>query len=79
MLFRFCIGGDSEPTATNLSIRNTPDEVAHRLRQRAERHHRSLQGELLAEIRRLGLGTPGESVAIIRADRDPMSDHIVGL
>jgi len=73
----------------NLSIKNAPDEVVHRLRQRAERHHRSLQGELLAiieeavrpeqelspaellaEVRRLGLHTPGDSAAIIRADRD---------
>ncbi|MDA8048794.1 MAG: Arc family DNA-binding protein [Rhodospirillales bacterium] len=34
----------------NLSIKNAPDEVVRRLRQRAERHHRSLQGELLAII-----------------------------
>jgi plasmid stability protein len=34
----------------NLSIKNAPDEVVQRLRQRAERHHRSLQGELLAII-----------------------------
>ncbi len=73
----------------NLSIKKAPDEVVHRLRQRAERHHRSLQGELLsiieaaaredrpatpaellAEIRRLGVHTPSESVSLIRADRD---------
>lgn len=72
-----------------LSIKNAPDEVVERLRQRAARHHRSLQGELLAvieaavrpepeltpaellaEIRRLGLRTPGDAAAIIRADRD---------
>jgi antitoxin FitA len=34
----------------NLSIKNAPDEVVRRLRQRAQRHHRSLQGELLAII-----------------------------
>jgi plasmid stability protein len=34
----------------NLSIKNAPDEVVERLRRRAERHHRSLQGELLAII-----------------------------
>ena len=34
----------------NLSIKNVPDEVVQRLRQRAERRHRSLQGELLAII-----------------------------
>jgi antitoxin FitA len=31
-----------------LSIKNVPDDLAARLRQRAARHHRSLQGELLA-------------------------------
>jgi antitoxin FitA len=73
----------------NLSIKNAPDEVVQRLRQRAERHHRSLQGELLAiieeavayerelspaellaEVRRLGVRTPSDAAAIIRADRD---------
>ncbi|MGE0221669.1 MAG: Arc family DNA-binding protein [Acetobacteraceae bacterium] len=73
----------------NLSIKNAPDDVVQRLRERAERHHRSLQGELmaiieaasqehqplrptevLAEVRRLGLNTPSESAALIRADRD---------
>jgi antitoxin FitA len=60
-----------------------------RLRERAAKHHRSLQGELLAiieeavrqptrltprdvlaEVRRLGLETPAEAAAIVRADRD---------
>lgn len=73
----------------NLSIKNAPDQVVQRLRLRAERHHRSLQGELmaiieaavqedlpsgpadiLAEVRRLGLHTPGEAAAVVRADRD---------
>lgn len=70
----------------NLSIKNAPESVVERLRQRAERNHRSLQGELLAiiedaaraegpravfeEIRASGLRTPGDSVDIIRADRD---------
>jgi antitoxin FitA len=73
----------------NLSIKNAPDEIVRRLRERASRHHRSLQGELLAileaavrfeeqlspddllgEVRRLGLRTPSESTAMIRADRD---------
>lgn len=73
----------------NLSIKNAPDNVVQRLRERAERHHRSLQGELmaiieaavreerpatpaevLAAIRSLGLQTPSEAAAIVRADRD---------
>lgn len=32
----------------NLSIKNAPDHVVQRLKARAARHHRSLQGELLA-------------------------------
>ena len=73
----------------NLSIKNAPDRIVQRLRERAERHHRSLQGELmaiieaavredrpaqpadiLAQVRQLGLQTPGEATAIVRADRD---------
>jgi antitoxin FitA len=73
----------------NLSIKSAPDDVVERLRERAAKHHRSLQGELLAiieeavrpparltpsavlaEVRRLGLETSADAVAIIRADRD---------
>ncbi|WP_158747303.1 FitA-like ribbon-helix-helix domain-containing protein [Acidisphaera sp. L21] len=32
----------------NLSIKNAPDDVVERLRRRAARNHRSLQGELLS-------------------------------
>ena len=32
----------------NLSIKNAPEELVKRLKERAERHHRSLQGELMA-------------------------------
>ncbi len=32
----------------NLSVKNVPEELAQRLRERARRHHRSLQGELMA-------------------------------
>jgi antitoxin FitA len=46
--------------AVNLSIKNVPDELADRLRKRAERNRRSLQGELLvileeAEPRKLSV------------------------
>lgn len=70
----------------NLSIKNAPDHVVERLKQRAERNHRSLQGELLAIIedaaraegpravlaqaRALKGVDTGDSTAIIRADRD---------
>jgi plasmid stability protein len=32
----------------NLSVKNVPDDLAKRLRERAARAHRSLQGELMA-------------------------------
>ncbi len=32
----------------NLSIKNVPDELLDKLRKRASRHHRSIQGELMA-------------------------------
>ncbi len=34
----------------SLSIKNTPDHVVQKLRDRAARHHRSMQGELMAII-----------------------------
>jgi plasmid stability protein len=36
--------------AVTLSIKNVPDDLAERLKRRATRHHRSLQGELMAII-----------------------------
>ncbi len=32
----------------NLSIKNVPDHLAEKIRKRAARHHRSLQGELIS-------------------------------
>ena len=34
--------------AVNLSIRNVPDKWVEKLKERAKRNHRSLQGELLS-------------------------------
>jgi antitoxin FitA len=59
--------------SVNLSIRNVPDEVAERLRNRAKRNHRSLQGELLAVVQDAASSEPQrklsplELVAEIRA------------
>ena len=69
-----------------LSVKNVPKDLAKRLRERAARNHRSLQGELLAIlteagtvttvsdlaalVKRIGLRSPSESAAMIRADRD---------
>jgi antitoxin FitA len=54
----------------NLSIKNVPDEVVRRLRQRAARRHRSLQGELLAIVEEAVLSeqelSPAELLAEVR-------------
>lgn len=46
---RNCAREDPEVPVT-LSIKYVPDHVAQRLRERATRNHRSLQGELLAIV-----------------------------
>ncbi|MDE2228547.1 MAG: Arc family DNA-binding protein [Alphaproteobacteria bacterium] len=40
----------SQAVSLNLSIKNAPDHVVRRLKARAQRNHRSLQGELLAIV-----------------------------
>ena len=61
--------GDAMPVS--LSIKNVPDPIARLLRQRAARHRRSLQGELLAILEESVTGTqtmsPNELVARVRA------------
>lgn len=51
--------------SVNLSIKNVPDAVAFRLRERADRNHRSLQGELMAiledVVREARPAPPGET------------------
>jgi antitoxin FitA len=70
LLWWFQNEGNLEPMPVNLSIKNAPDKVVERLRQRAERHHRSLQGELLAIIEEAvqseGTLSPRELLAEVR-------------
>jgi plasmid stability protein len=53
----------------DLSIKRVPDDVARRLRRRAEQHHRSLQGELMAILQeavasaQAGASLPREATA----------------
>jgi len=44
----------TETMPVTLSVKNVPDKLAERLRQRAASHHRSLQGELLAILEASG-------------------------
>jgi plasmid stability protein len=41
--------------STNLTIRNVPDALSRKLKQRAERNHRSLQGEVMAILEQTAL------------------------
>ena len=74
------------PKTVTLSVKDVPIDLARRRKARAERNHRSLQGELrtileqagetlslndvVALTTRLQLKTPPESAAIIRERRD---------
>jgi antitoxin FitA len=55
----------------NLSVKNAPDEIVKRLKERAARHHRSLQGELMAILEAAAYEprplTPREVLALVRA------------
>ena len=42
----------------SLSIKNVPDEVVEKLRERAQRNRRSLQGELLEVVEKAARETP---------------------
>ena len=54
----------------NLSIKNVPDELAERLRERARNAHRSLQGELIVileeAVRDERKMSPAEVLAAVR-------------
>ncbi len=58
--------------SVNLSIKNAPDEMVELLRRRAQRNHRSLQGELMSIISEAAQDedvrlTPSQIVAGFRA------------
>jgi plasmid stability protein len=46
-----------------LSIKNAPDDVVRRLKERAARNHRSLQGELLSIIEEAAGAAPKMTAA----------------
>ena len=61
----------------NLSIKGVPESLAERLRARAERNHRSLQGELMAIIERAAAGddTPAAPMANMPPVRPLVSER----
>ena len=64
---------DNKEVPVTLSIKYVPDHVARRLRERAARNQRSLQGELLAIVEEAVLddqrsGACGAPADVARAD-----------
>ena len=51
----------------NLSIKNVPEDLAQRLKERAARNHRSLQGELLAILEAVTQPIPASRIDEIYA------------
>ena len=56
--------------SVSLSLKNAPDDLVKRLKERAKRHHRSLQGEVMAILEEaVGTSrplTPDEVLAKVR-------------
>jgi plasmid stability protein len=72
----------------NLSVKNVPEALAAKLRGRAERNHRSLQGELMAileaavnESRAGRTGSPGApyDVAASAPEADGLLDRLLAI
>ena len=60
----------------NLSIKAVPQVLAERLRRRAERHHRSLQGELMAIIEAAAAEEADAAVGLSLSESDSILGHI---
>ena len=54
----------------NVSVKNVPDDVMEKLRDRAKRHHRSLQGELVAILE--------EATAVHKLTLDELWERVEG-
>jgi antitoxin FitA len=69
--------------SVSLSIKDVPEETVERLRDRAKRHHRSLQGELLAILdetlsqRKLSVDEVFEQARGLGLKRGPASVDLV--
>ena len=70
----------------NLSVKNVPETLAKKLRERAERNHRSLQGELMAileaaanepHVVRANAGAPRYEAESTTALADSLLDRLV--
>ncbi|MGA1287487.1 MAG: FitA-like ribbon-helix-helix domain-containing protein [Rubrivivax sp.] len=63
----------------NLSVKDVPDDLAQRLRERAARNHRSLQGELMAIIEQaVAAGPSAETGVVHRTSPQPSAVEVRG-
>jgi plasmid stability protein len=67
--------------SVNLSIKNVPEALAAKLRARAERNHRSLQGELMAILEAATSDLQAYRASAVGAayDADPATRTAAGL
>lgn len=56
----------------NFSIKNVPDDVAERLRARAKRNRRSLQGELLVILERVAESERSDRPLVVLEETPPV-------
>ena len=64
---------------TTLTLKNIPDDLHERLRERAARHHRSLNGEVLACLRAVLVSErvdPEALLAVARRMRDGVGGRL---
>jgi plasmid stability protein len=63
-----CILPTGDAMSQTLTIRNVPDSLARKLKTRAERNHRSLQGEVMAILEQASVAnTAGQPLKPYRA------------
>ncbi len=55
-----CFQPTGDTMSQTLTIRNVPDSLARKLKTRAERNHRSLQGEVMAILERASVANTAE-------------------
>ena len=58
-----CIQLPGDAMSQTLTIRNVPDSLARKLKTRAERNHRSLQGEVMAILEQASAANTAEQAA----------------
>ena len=71
----WCYNGSDMDAFVNLSVKNVPASLVRRLRERAKRNHRSMQGELMTILEEsLDYGAIMETRAVYRAGTDAAMD-----